>query len=132
MEANVQKSIDLFKTGSGNVSGTPPPNTPPTANTDAGIFESAKAFSTTSLNNLDIKNGVLTGNFVVYYEDEAAQSNLEIDHDDSHAADPSKKNNDFALLIHGVQPAGSRASLAIKQLKASGVKFSYSRNEETK
>jgi hypothetical protein len=70
MEASVQKSIDLFKTGSGNVSGTPPPNTPPTANTDAGIFESAKAFSTTSLNNLEIKNGVLTGNFVVYYEGE--------------------------------------------------------------
>jgi hypothetical protein len=70
MEASVQKSIDLFKTGSGNVSGTPPPNTPPKANTDAGIFESAKAFSTTSLNNLEIKNGVLTGNFVVYYEGE--------------------------------------------------------------
>jgi hypothetical protein len=69
---------------------------------------------------------------VVYYEDEAAQSNLEIDHDDSHAADPSKKDKDFALLIHGVQPAGSRASLAIKQLKAKGVKFSYSRKEETK
>jgi hypothetical protein len=70
IETSVQQSIDLFKTGSGNVSGTPPPNTPPTANTDAGIFESAKAFSTTSLNNLDIKNGVLTGNFVVYYEGE--------------------------------------------------------------
>ena len=70
MEDSVQKSIDLFKTGSGNVSGTPPPSTPPTANTDAGIFENAKKFSTTSLNNLDIKNGVLTGNFVVYYQDE--------------------------------------------------------------
>jgi hypothetical protein len=53
--------------------------------------------------------------------------NLEIDHDDSHAADPSKKNNDFALLIHGVQPAKSRAALAIKQLKADNVKFAYSR-----
>ena len=70
MEASVQKSIDLFKTGSGNESGTPPPNTPPTANTDAGIFENAKNFSKTSLDNLEIKNGVLTGTFVINYQDE--------------------------------------------------------------
>ena len=70
MEANVQKSIDLFKTGSGNVSGTPPPNTPPTANTDAGIFENAKKFSKTGLDNLEIKNGVLTGTFVINYQNE--------------------------------------------------------------
>ncbi len=70
MEANVQKSIDLFKTGSGNVSGTLPPNAPPTANTDAGIFENAKKFSKTSLDNLDIENGVLKGTFVINYQDE--------------------------------------------------------------
>jgi len=70
MEASVQKSIDLFKTGSGNESGTPPPNTPPTANTDAGIFENAKNFSKTSLDNLEIKNGVLTGTFVINYQNE--------------------------------------------------------------
>jgi len=70
IETSVQQSIDLFKTGSGNESGSLPPSTPPTANTYEGIFKDAKAFSTTSLNNLDIKNGVLTGNFVVYYEGE--------------------------------------------------------------
>jgi hypothetical protein len=70
MEASVQKSIDLFKTGSGNVSGTPPPNVPPTANTDAGIFENAKKFSKTSLDNFEIKNGVLTGTFVINYQNE--------------------------------------------------------------
>jgi hypothetical protein len=70
METSVQQSIDLFKTGSGNVSGTPPPNTPPTANTDAGIFENAKKFSKTSLDNFEIKNGVLTGTFVINYQNE--------------------------------------------------------------
>ena len=70
MEASVQKSIDLFKTGSGNVSGTPPPNTPPTANTDAGIFENAKKFSTATMQNIYISNNRLTGNFVLYYEGE--------------------------------------------------------------
>jgi hypothetical protein len=64
---------------------------------------------------------------VVYSESEAKELGLEIDHDDSHAADPSKKDNDFALLIHGVQPAGSEASQAIKILKAEGVKFAYNR-----
>jgi hypothetical protein len=70
MEASVQKSIDLFKTGSGNQSGSLPPSTPPKANTDAGIFESAKAFSTASMQNLQYSNGLLTGNFVLYYEGE--------------------------------------------------------------
>jgi hypothetical protein len=64
---------------------------------------------------------------VVYSEAEASKLGLEIDHDDSHAADPSKRNDNFALLIHGVQPAGSAASLAIKELKKEGVKFSYNR-----
>ena len=70
MEANVQKSIDLFKTGSGNVSGTPPPNVPPTANSNEQIFKNAKDFSTVSLDNLEIKNNTLTGTFVVYNNDE--------------------------------------------------------------
>jgi hypothetical protein len=67
---------------------------------------------------------------VVYSELEANLLNLEIDHTDSHAADPYKKNDDFALLIHGVQPAGSMASQAIKTLKKEGVKFSYGKNSE--
>ncbi len=51
---------------------------------------------------------------VVFSEKEAADKDLEIDHDDSHAAFGAK---DFALLIHGTQPAGSIASEALKLIK---------------
>ena len=51
---------------------------------------------------------------VVYSEAEAAVLDLEIDHDDSHAAF-GKEN--FALLLHGVQPKGSVAGEALKQIK---------------
>ena len=54
---------------------------------------------------------------VVFSEQEAADLGLEIDHDDSHACDPTKANQDFALLIHGVQPKGSEAAAALKILK---------------
>ena len=64
---------------------------------------------------------------VVFSEQEAIDLGLEIDHDDSHAADPTYRNNDFALLIHGVQPKGSEASAATQKLKKEGVQFSYSR-----
>lgn len=64
---------------------------------------------------------------VVFSEQEAAELGLEIDHDDSHAANPDIRNQDFALLIHGIQPAGSEAASAIRQLKADGVQFAYSR-----
>jgi len=57
---------------------------------------------------------------VVFSESEAEKLGLEIDHDDSHAADYSKRNESFALLIHGVQPKGSEASLALKALKGKG------------
>jgi hypothetical protein len=63
----------------------------------------------------------------VFSEQEAISQGLEIDHDDSHAADPDFRDSDFALLIHGVQPKGSEASAAIKELKAKGVNYSYSR-----
>jgi hypothetical protein len=43
-----------------------------------------------------------------------------IDHDDSHAADPSKRNDDFALLLHGIQPKDSASSRALKILKGIG------------
>ena len=59
---------------------------------------------------------------VIFSEDEA--SYMDIDHDDSHAARPSLKNQDFALLIHGTQPKGSTAAEALKALKGKG---SYSR-----
>lgn len=61
---------------------------------------------------------------VVESEAEAKRLNLEIDHDDSHAADPAKRNQSFALLIHGLQPAGSKWGKAVKALKGNG---SYSR-----
>ena len=51
---------------------------------------------------------------VVYSEQEAIDKGLEIDHDDTHAAF-GKKN--FALLIHGTQPAGSAASIALQKIK---------------
>ena len=54
---------------------------------------------------------------VVYSEEEAAEKGLEIDRDDSHAADPARRNQSFALLIHGVQPKGSKAAEALKILK---------------
>jgi len=57
---------------------------------------------------------------VVYSEEQAAALGLEIDHDDSHAADPHNRHNDFALLLHGSQPAGSEASKALQQLKKKG------------
>ena len=64
---------------------------------------------------------------VVYSEEEADELGLEIDHDDSHAANPDTREQSFALLIHGVQPAGSEAAQAIKALKDANVQFSYSR-----
>ena len=54
---------------------------------------------------------------VVYSEEQAAELGLEIDHDDSHAAN---RGGDFALLIHGSQPKGSEASKALQQLKQKG------------
>jgi len=62
---------------------------------------------------------------VVFSEAEAG--NLIIDHDDSAAADPARRFDNFALLLHGVQPAGSKASEALKVLKRDNVKHSYSK-----
>jgi hypothetical protein len=63
---------------------------------------------------------------VVFSEAEAEKLGLEIDHDDSHAARPSLRNQDFALLVHGTQPKGSEAAKALKELKGKG---SYSRKK---
>jgi len=63
---------------------------------------------------------------VVFSESEANTLGLEIDSDDSHAARPDMRNQDFALLIHGVQPAGSEAAKAVSALKGKG---SYGRKE---
>ena len=45
---------------------------------------------------------------VVYSVEEADELGLELDNDDSHAADPNNKEKNFALLIHGMGPTGSR------------------------
>ena len=63
---------------------------------------------------------------VVFSEAEAEKLGLVIDHDDSHAARPSLRDQDFALLIHGTQPKGSEAATALKALKGKG---SYSRKK---
>jgi len=55
---------------------------------------------------------------VVFSEQEAADLNLEIDHNDSHALPKSGKP--FALLLHGIQPQGSEAAKALKALKGKG------------
>ena len=68
---------------------------------------------------------------VVFSEAEAEELGLEIDHDDSHAARPSMRNQDFALLIHGTQPKGTEAAEALKLLKKNKVKHSYSRKVTT-
>ena len=62
---------------------------------------------------------------VVFSEEEAAEKNLEIDHDDSHAINNLMPS--FALLLHGTQKAGSDASQAQKIMKAKGTKFSYAK-----
>lgn len=54
---------------------------------------------------------------VVFSEYEADHLGLEIDHNDSHAATLGPS---FALLLHGIQPAGSVAAEAKKQLKGKG------------
>jgi hypothetical protein len=54
---------------------------------------------------------------VVFSEAQAKSEELSIDHDDSHAM---KYGNNFALLLHGIQPAHSKANDALQVLKKSG------------
>jgi hypothetical protein len=54
---------------------------------------------------------------VVFSEEEAQSLGLPIDHDDTHAM---RRQGDFALLIHGVQPAGTPAAKALAKLKSQG------------
>lgn len=62
---------------------------------------------------------------VIFHPDEA--NGLAIDHTDEHAANPETRDVPFALMLHGIQPAKTAASAAIKRLKAENVQFSYSR-----
>lgn len=66
---------------------------------------------------------------VVFSEAEASKLGLPIDHDDTHAADISKRSQSFALLLHGIQPKNSEASVALRKLKGKG---SYSRKTKVK
>jgi hypothetical protein len=54
---------------------------------------------------------------VVYTEAEATVLGLPLDHDDSHAYEGT---GDFALLLHGTQPAGSESAKAWQALKKIG------------
>ena len=67
---------------------------------------------------------------VVFSEEQAWKLGLSIDHDDSHAADPAMKNQDFALMLHGTQPKETEAAEALKVLRKNGTKHSYSRKEK--
>lgn len=61
---------------------------------------------------------------VVMHPDDAAALHLDIDHDDSHAM---KAEEDFALLLHGNQRAGTVGSKAKKRMREEGIEFSYSK-----
>jgi hypothetical protein len=63
---------------------------------------------------------------VVFSVQEAADKGLSIDHDDSHAM---KQGPDFALLIHGSQPAGSEAGRAVADLRKQG-EFGYGKKAD--
>jgi hypothetical protein len=60
---------------------------------------------------------------VVFSEAESEQLGLPIDHDDSHAMQPG---GNFALLLHGTQPADTEAARAMTVLKSKGW-YGYSR-----
>lgn len=66
---------------------------------------------------------------VVYSVEEAVAKGLNIDHDDSYAY--SADNTSFALLLHGVQPAGTVASKALSKLRKQGV-GGYGKNKLVK
>jgi len=57
---------------------------------------------------------------VVFSKNEAKKSRLPLDINDYHAYNPNSKNNNFALLIHGIQPAGSLAAQALSLIKKLG------------
>jgi len=65
---------------------------------------------------------------VVYTEAEADKLGLAIDSDDSHAIGTG---GSFALLLHGMQPKGSKASKALSVLKSLG-KGSYGKGKKLK
>ena len=63
-----------------------------------------------------IKTHNLRQAIVAFSESEVENQELELDDDDSHAADPAKRDQSFALLLHGTQPKGSEASKALQAI----------------
>ena len=61
---------------------------------------------------------------VVFSLEEAEEKNLPIDHDEYFAINNA---GNFGLLIHGTQPKGTKANQSMRDNKAKGVEFSYSR-----
>lgn len=59
---------------------------------------------------------------VVFHPQQALTMGLEIDHDDS-LAKHGREN--FAILLHGVQPAKSEASKALSKMRQENISFSY-------
>jgi len=64
---------------------------------------------------------------VVDHPDDARKLGLEIDHDDSHAVE--NNNVSFALLLHGVQKAGSEASNALKRMDKEQIQYRYGKGK---
>jgi hypothetical protein len=59
---------------------------------------------------------------VVFSEADAKAAGLPIDHDDSHCWN---YDGDFALLLHGTQPAGSLAGKQVYSMRKNGVNNGY-------
>lgn len=57
---------------------------------------------------------------IVESVEQAGELGLVVDEFDSQAALPSLRNVNFALLIHGAQPAGSKWGKAVRKLKGKG------------
>ena len=64
-----------------------------------------------------IESENLRSTVVLHSEEEAAKRGLEVDHDDSHAANPESRQNDFALVIHGSQPPNTEAAKAWSKIR---------------
>ena len=67
---------------------------------------------------------------VVFSEEEAQEKGLSIDHDETHAITGSGQDNNFGLLLHGIQPKGTDASVAMKAMRDKGVRNSYSHKKQ--
>jgi cell division septation protein DedD len=59
---------------------------------------------------------------VVSHPSEAKALGLKIDKTDEAAY---KTEQSFALLLHGAQPKGSKASESLKKLRAEGIEYAY-------